>query len=316
MILLNSFPNIKTLKAQIEKGYFQDKKKQIYQKGFPSVIISANTQKEERTDVRASLSLFMNIDGVSECRVDEKDRKITSDFFFLSNRGQPYSLFMEEPVKTFNIHFGDEFVEKLLPTLALNYEDLLENYNFSNSNFSAKTIEFPNKLYRKTPQFLAILQKIQKAHQNNYQNKLFWEEEMTNLFLYLLSERKDSILDIKRIPVLKNSTKTEIYQRLSYAMDFLQIYFHQNIDLEILAATACLSKFHFLRLFKAVFGFSPYQYIQHLRIQKAKTLLQKTNIPIYQIAIELGFQNATSFSRLFFKKTNYYPNYYRNQSGK
>lgn len=309
MILLDKFPNLENLKARIENNFEESKNK-----GFPSVIISADAKQEERTNIKASLSLFMNLEGESECRIDEKNRKINSDYFFLSNKGQPYSLFMEKPVKTFNIHFGDEFVEKLLPSLSNNYQNLLENYSFTNSNYNSKTLEFPNKLYQKTPPFLSTIGKIRKAHQEKYQNKLFWEEEMTNLFIYLLSERKDSILDLKRIPVIKNSTKTEIYQRLSYSMDFLQTYFHQNIDLEILASTACLSKFHFLRLFKTVFGFSPYQYIQYLRIQKAKTLLQKTNLPIYQIALELGFQNSTSFSRLFFQKTNYYPNYYRNQS--
>ncbi|WP_291723298.1 helix-turn-helix domain-containing protein [Bernardetia sp.] len=314
MILSRQFPDIKWLKSQIERGYFQNPVHGTTHKGFPSVIISANTKREERTNIKASLSLFMNLEGESECVIDGKLRKIPLKYFCLSNKDQPYSLLMEKPVKTFNIHFGDEFVEQLLPSLTTSYEDLLENYSFSNSNVASKTIEFPNQLYRKNPQFLSILWHLQKAHQENYQNSLFWEEYMRTLFLHLLSKRKDIISDIKRIPALKKTTQTEIYQRLSYAMDFLQTYFHQNIDLEALAATACLSKFHFLRLFKAAFGFSPYQYVQYLRIERAKTLLQKTNLPICQIALELGFQNATSFSRLFFKKINCYPNYYRSQS--
>jgi AraC family transcriptional regulator len=78
-----------------------------------------------------------------------------------------------------------------------------------------------------------------------------------------------------------------------------------------LAAEACLSKYHFLRLFRQAFGLSPYQYIQHLRIEKARGLLADPNLPITDLAGLLGFDNSQSFSRLFFQKTGLYPTQYR-----
>jgi AraC family transcriptional regulator len=94
-------------------------------------------------------------------------------------------------------------------------------------------------------------------------------------------------------------------------MDVLRTGFCGEVSLDLLAAEACLSKYHFLRLFRTAFGLSPYQYIQHLRIEKARELLADTLISISDLAGLLGFDNSQSFSRLFFQKTGVYPTQYR-----
>jgi AraC family transcriptional regulator len=97
-------------------------------------------------------------------------------------------------------------------------------------------------------------------------------------------------------------------------MDVLRSGFCGEVSLDQLAVEACLSKYHFLRLFRAAYGLSPYQYIQHLRIEKAKILLAGSTISIMDLAELLGFDNSQSFSRLFFQKMSLYPTQYRLRS--
>ena len=97
-------------------------------------------------------------------------------------------------------------------------------------------------------------------------------------------------------------------------MDVLRSGFCGDISLDQLAAEACLSKYHFLRLFRTAYGLSPYQYIQHLRIEKARVLLAGSVMPITDVAGLLGFDNSQSFSRLFFQRMGVYPTQYRLQA--
>jgi AraC family transcriptional regulator len=97
-------------------------------------------------------------------------------------------------------------------------------------------------------------------------------------------------------------------------MDVLRSGFFGEISLDQLAAEACLSKYHFLRLFRKAYGLSPYQYIQHLRLEKARILLTDSVIPITDLAGLLGFDNSQSFSRLFYQRMGLYPTQYRLRS--
>lgn len=59
--------------------------------------------------------------------------------------------------------------------------------------------------------------------------------------------------------------------------------------------------------FKELFGSGVYEYCQLFRMQKAKSLLQETRLSIIEIAIEVGFQNQSSFSRAYKDFYNHAP---------
>ncbi len=134
---------------------------------------------------------------------------------------------------------------------------------------------------------------------------------MTTLLLYLLNQHRDILKQLQKLTPVKKATKLEVYKRLSFAVDAIHAHATATIDLEALASTACLSKFHFLRLFKQAFGISPYQYIQQLRLEKATHLLKETSIPVSEIALILGYENSSSLSRLFHQRYHLYPTQYR-----
>lgn len=95
------------------------------------------------------------------------------------------------------------------------------------------------------------------------------------------------------------------------AIDLFSNNIHQLLTLEQIAAAANLSPAHFSTVFKKKTGFSPIEYFNHLKIQKACQYLQFTNMLIKEIAHALGIQDQYYFSRLFTRVMGISPNDYR-----
>lgn len=84
-----------------------------------------------------------------------------------------------------------------------------------------------------------------------------------------------------------------------------------SISLSGLAQAACLSRFHFARLFRSRIGRSPMQYVRVLRIERAKERLRDGSA-VSAIAADLGYFDQSHFSRAFRKATGSTPaNYAR-----
>jgi len=68
--------------------------------------------------------------------------------------------------------------------------------------------------------------------------------------------------------------------------------------------TACHTDNYFSNLFKAEVGKTLTRYINEIRAEKAKYLMEHTTLKVYEIAQEVGYKNATYFSTIFKKITN------------
>ena len=93
---------------------------------------------------------------------------------------------------------------------------------------------------------------------------------------------------------------------------YIDKHFSENINLNKIAAKALVSKFHFIRVFKKYYGRTPHQFLQEVRIEKAKQLLQKGKA-IDEVCYAIGFASKTSFISLFKKMTGKTPLAYQNK---
>ena len=91
--------------------------------------------------------------------------------------------------------------------------------------------------------------------------------------------------------------KVYLYKRIVQSKLFIDENFAENIDLECIADQAYFSKFHFIRLFKKIYGKTPHQYLSSVRIEKAKQLL-KENTSVTEVCFAVGFDSVTSFTGL------------------
>mgnify|MGYP006282634085 CR=1 FL=1 len=91
------------------------------------------------------------------------------------------------------------------------------------------------------------------------------------------------------------------------------VHAHLDVDLSLddLAKQVGLSKYHFSRRFKQRTGQSPYQFVIYERVRRARHLLRETTRPLAQIALDVGFNSQSHFTRTFKRYVGATPGVYR-----
>jgi AraC family transcriptional regulator len=102
--------------------------------------------------------------------------------------------------------------------------------------------------------------------------------------------------------------KDYIHSRLDSAEPTLH---ERDLKLTELSAIVQISPYHFLRLFKKSLGITPHQYILQQRIDRAKYLLRSSNLDIAQIALRVGFCDASHLNRCFKNSLGMTPSQWR-----
>ena len=97
-----------------------------------------------------------------------------------------------------------------------------------------------------------------------------------------------------------------LYKRIVQAKLFIDKNYACKIDIDHISGEAFFSKFHFIRLFKEVYGKTPHQYVTSVRINNAILLFQK-NKAVSEVCFSVGFESLGSFSGLFKKNVGVSP---------
>ncbi len=87
--------------------------------------------------------------------------------------------------------------------------------------------------------------------------------------------------------------------RLADTVSYMSSSYREPLTVTQLADMACLSRRHFLRQFKQVYGTTPLQYLLGLRLRHAADLLRSTSLPVTRVAFESGFADSNYFTRQF-----------------
>lgn len=108
----------------------------------------------------------------------------------------------------------------------------------------------------------------------------------------------------------RSATKKEIIKRLHQAEQYIRESGNEQIDLDSVARTCCLSKFFLIRSFKDVFGITPHQFQIRNKIEASKNLL-KQGKTVSEVAETLNYPSIQSFSRQFKQHTGSSPVRYK-----
>lgn len=104
------------------------------------------------------------------------------------------------------------------------------------------------------------------------------------------------------------------FARLSRARDYLGTCYGDRITLGQAAREACLSPFHFNRLFTQAFGETPHEFLTRVRIEEAKKLLLSDNQSVTDICFGVGYESLGSFSVRFRSLTCLSPARFRREA--
>ena len=115
--------------------------------------------------------------------------------------------------------------------------------------------------------------------------------------------------------ILQNLTLTGGERVDTTALQKILLYctenFRQDINLEDVAKNSHVSKSYVTYVFTKKLGYSFRKFINDLRIDHAKTLLQETNMTVTNIMLECGYQNQSTFNKAFIERCGMVPLMYR-----
>ncbi len=101
--------------------------------------------------------------------------------------------------------------------------------------------------------------------------------------------------------------------QISEVLGYIDRHFAEPLTVQDLMRVAHMSQTSLMRAFKEVLGRSPVDYLIRLRIARARHLIRRTDLPITDIAYEVGFTDSNYFSRQFRRVTGQAPREYRRQ---
>ncbi len=131
------------------------------------------------------------------------------------------------------------------------------------------------------------------------------EQEENCLLLQLLTLlSKDASAD-------SSTGYDDIYSIAGYICE----HYNEPADLDSFAAMAHLSRSRFCHLFAELIGYSPYHYLQRIRMDKARELLLLSNLQVSEIAENIGLTDPLYFSRIFKKYYGQSPQKFRQSEG-
>src|SRR5271156_2708694 len=97
----------------------------------------------------------------------------------------------------------------------------------------------------------------------------------------------------------KSPASSEYAEKINRVIDYLRGNLDRQVKLKELARVACLSEFHFHRVFGAVSGETLNNFTNRLRLEKAARLLRYSDQSVTDIALDCGFSSSATFSRAF-----------------
>ncbi|TAF32148.1 MAG: helix-turn-helix domain-containing protein [Cytophagales bacterium] len=127
------------------------------------------------------------------------------------------------------------------------------------------------------------------------------EEFYLTLAEYVVSDHLHLYKQFQRVAAVKSSTRKHLLRCVERGRQFMDAYFEQPLGIEQVAKEAAMSQYHFFRLFRNVYGQSPYQYINQKKFERAFSLLISGHYSVSEVATSVGFSDIYVFSKAFKK---------------
>ncbi|MFN7249535.1 MAG: helix-turn-helix domain-containing protein [Anaerobacillus sp.] len=102
-------------------------------------------------------------------------------------------------------------------------------------------------------------------------------------------------------------------KKIEEIIEFIDSHLNEDLTLTYVAEQMDLSSYYLSKVFKKELGVNFVKYVTERKMEKAKALLKDIEIPIVNIAFEMGFPEPSYFTKVFKKVENMTPTQYRNQ---
>lgn len=258
------------------------------------------------------LSLKCMFNGRARYTVGRGEFCVDDRGFMIVNEGQPYTIEIASPtqVESFIFWFPRGWAEEVASSQDVSARAQLHDPELR----SRSAVEF---FTRYIPNDQAVMPRVRRilaaCKSGDAQDDGWLEERLRDLLAAMLQKERGVARDIASISGARPGTREELWRRLHRGRDFIHANSSREIGLCDAARAACLSPYHFLRRFREAFGVTPHQFLTSCRIERAKFLLERTEVPITDVCFDAGFVSVGSFATLFHRMTGVPPRVWRAQ---
>lgn len=229
--------------------------------------------------------------------------------YLVLNEGQPYTVHIHSPtpVESFCLFFRPGFVEGVLGTLLAPLERRLDEPDAARSLLVLERTHPHDAVL--TPLLLGTRIALGASP-----SPAWLEERFHLVAAALLEVHRGVARQVEDLPPARRPARLELHRRLHRARDYLEASLDASPGLVQLAAVAGLSPHHCLRAFARLFGETPHRYLTRRRLERARELLEATDLPVTRVCLEVGFESLGSFSSLFRRRYGLPPSEYRRRA--
>lgn len=143
-----------------------------------------------------------------------------------------------------------------------------------------------------------------------YMVQVFYGRDVAIEFSKILVIKMSGTEQTPFMPLLKPTTHSD--PAVYGIQDWLKTNYHKAINIDILSQHFNMSTRNLKRRFKNATGLSPIQYLQMLRIEAAKILLEQNQYNVEEITVTIGYEDVSFFRKLFKRYTGLSPKAYQN----
>lgn len=204
-------------------------------------------------------------------------------------------------LEMFNIMFDDSYVKEHLHTLRS-----LSGFNafFLFEPTYRRSHKFQSRLHIAPETMLPLKSELQQMLEES-------RDQPPGFDLILLAKALEIFVFISREYSLVKNPKARSLCQLGEVISMLEQRYKENWTIARISRIASMAPSTLLPIFKKVTGFSPIDYLLHVRLTKAAEQLLQTDASISDIASECGFADSNYFARQFRKCYNLSPRSYR-----
>jgi AraC family transcriptional regulator len=274
-----------------------------------NVVIHDETKSVHYPEHWGPLSLKCAFNGNEYFRVNGGEVAINNKNYLILNEGNYYSsrIDSETKVESFSINFSPALIKEMASGL---FET--DDFNICNYGYERKKLVFGEQLYGFDDAMNVMIHELRDIVFDPSPDKNGIEELYHQILGHLFKQQSQLHKNIGSVPKIRLSTQRELYKRLTRAKDYIDSCYDRDLSLDDLARVCYLNSSYFLRQFKNYYKVTPRQYLIGKRMQAAKEQLESgKRLPITDICSMVGYNDLSSFSKLFKQYFSCSPERYR-----
>lgn len=140
--------------------------------------------------------------------------------------------------------------------------------------------------------------------------EIAWKIKQGHSFKNLQYSMGQFLKEVANVLHTKENEKYSVIVR--GAIQYVEENYQKEMSVKTIASEFYVTPNYFSQIFKAQMGMNFTEYLNELRIKKAKQLLQDAKWKVYEVAEQTGYQNYKYFNKVFKKYTGFSPKEYRN----